>query len=174
VPALTNGFGQCDGVPCYFDVVPGRTAWDAVRTRFSQRARIVTGDEITIDNRDVPNMMTLRRTRNGTTVGRVDLTFFNPGRATLGELVAVYGPPCKVFQYLDNPTFVWYSYPFLSVSAQSYSASDASFVDRRTKVFGMSLFVPSADYCKFGAAPETVVERPWRGFAILARYGFEQ
>src|SRR5258706_14096154 len=90
VSPLVNGFGQCDGMPCYIDVSPGRTTWDDVRARFSRRARIVTDIEITVDDRDIPNMMTLRRATDGATVSWIDLTFYNPGRATLGELVSLY------------------------------------------------------------------------------------
>ncbi len=176
MPDLADGLGLCDGVPCLMGIMPGRTSLrDAVALLGNHLAlgndrTTATGSSGTYDRATV---------REGTpnVVGIVQIEFQQPPMITLGELVALYGPPCKVSWANDEP-YILITYPYLSALIKTDVSANLALIDQRSPISRVILYSPSPESCR-GQVPQVdahperppqALAGPWLGFASLKRY----
>jgi hypothetical protein len=172
VPPLADGFEQCDGVPCYMGIVPGKTSWITIEERFGNRATGRADDMLEIRaSYDAPTSIELRQADNGT-VSDVVIRFYRPQNLIVGNIVATYGLPCIIrYSSVNQPSGVWLGYPYFAVVAGVSVRANRLFLDHQSSVYAIGLFGPLLDGCE---SQEFVAggirQEAWSGFTWLRTY----
>ncbi len=176
VPDLADGLGLCEGVPCYMGIMPSRTSLGDAVALLGNRLTL-RNDQAASTGRSGTHDRTVVRQGAPNVVGIVQVEFQQPQMITLGELVALYGPPCKV-SWADYQPYILITYPYLSALIKTDVSANTALIDQRSPISRVILYSPSPESCRgqvpqVDAHPERPPQElalPWLGFASLKHY----
>ncbi len=167
--AARLGFASCGDVPCFRDMLPGRTRWADVRATFTERPVIklapLKGDIV------------LSPTSDGLWLGSIVANIASQ-HIPLGEIVALYGVPSYIAmrQHADRLTM---HYPLLYVVVQVTGdrlmpdAPVNNIILRSTSDERVLYQCRTNAFFDATAGWIQVDECPWQGFVALQQYRTE-
>lgn len=177
-PAPDDGSGRdlahCGAVPCFRNMIPGRTPWTLVRTTFAQSSINQVYDRKIIVALGSDGSASLYPSSNSAMLGLISVQV--PSAAvSLGDIVEQYGPPCGIsVDPSAGAQLEMLDYPLLAITVHVLDGH----LRLDTPVTGFALLDPAMtaaehlDSCKgvyAGTVPQTASE-PWHGFASAWHY----
>jgi hypothetical protein len=119
------GLGVCESVPCFYGLIPGRTAWSEARKVFLERSSnkaqssprsIAIGYDTTLTAAS-----NAYASSDGMKLGHVDIhvinNYGNHNLPFIAPFIARYGPPCRVVTQKDanGKAVITLAYALLSI-----------------------------------------------------------
>lgn len=166
--AAAIGFGWCDGVPCYKNLVPGKTSWAATAGR-NMDAR---------DGQSSPYPPVLSPSTDGMWLDTISILFPPDSPVAVGDIVQLYGAPCRVdLSISGNWSSIMLRYPHLDAlvsTNQRYLSPDTPVDQISLSGAGDNLVDPSSNPCRLDVL-NTIeasgsARRPWHGFMSIHHY----
>src|SRR5262249_38677299 len=147
------------------DAIPGQTGWSTILAMSDDQGVFpldpILGKILLVPSADERSL---------------DYVYINLSRAahvTVGQIVAMYGIPCRLSIYPRTPILVLH-YPLLHVQVTLPEARLSLDSAVSEIILGDTYFraMSPSDSCKSIAtsSQEDPVQRPWRGFASMQRY----
>jgi hypothetical protein len=156
------GLGSCQGVPCFYGLMPGKTSWIETQNSIVKRFNVNAYDPCFGFGTDDLQSEVCSYAADDKLLGAIELIPTPgqiPGQISLGALVKQYGSPCLIYTY-DDSAWIVVNFPQLSVSF----VSNDGYLELDTNIPHLDLFAPQlTDTC----APETRSNSKlwrWRGF----------
>jgi len=113
-----NGFDRCDGAPCIVGITPGQTGWEEAHTVLASAEGIELTARRIIMNLPPGAQVEFYPSVDGTSVGRMYVTFAREKPLTAGWLVQRYGRPCGITFYPNNLATIRYTFLLANVRLQ--------------------------------------------------------
>jgi hypothetical protein len=150
-------------------IIPGQTTWNEALAIL--RSRVFSSDGVSVIL-DKPSKISRVSLSISNPINSIKIEYLKVSLITLGEVVAMYGSPCKVSWY-NGDIRITISYPLLAVVIKTDVWPSEVVMERQLPIRQITLYSPSPSACKNGIVATRGLGismrtrgGPWPGFNV--------